>query len=603
MKISTKLIIPILISILLFIDKSFAQVKKYVLLEQFTQASCGPCAAENPSFNSNILGGPHKSKIHHIAYHVFWPGVDPMYNADPNNCKARVNYYGVQGVPDLYLQGLTWAGSAGSISNTLISNAALNSSPVAVAVKETSSGTTRNVTVKIFIYGSVNPGNYVLRTAVVENPVNYSSPPGSNGEKFFPGVFRKMLPSASGSVLNLPAIGDSLVFNYSYNLSSGWIPANVYSIAFIEEDNSKIVLNSGSSLDPPISFALPKAKFTTTNSNACVGKAVQFSDASLNFPQSWEWSFPGGNPSTSNLQNPQVVYNTPGTYDVKLKVNGLGNGIDSTHLIGYIQVGKPGAPAPFLQGFEPVSFPPQGWSVNNPDQLKSWARTQSAKKSGNASAYINNYNYNVVGAIDELISPSWDLSSLTNPSLHFQLAYIYYSDPNFTDTLEVFISDCGSNYISIYKKWGNALATAPSGMDPFVPDASAWRQEIIDLSAYKGSENAKLKFRQISGAQNNLYIDDIELLDANGIDEFNHNDAPVLFPIPSKGYIYISMKSLRPEAFRVYDLAGKLVYSSTGNAKQDNSFVYDLHTLDNGIYTAEIISGNSHKFQKLVLIK
>jgi PKD repeat protein len=33
---------------------------------------------------------------------------------------------------------------------------------------------------------------------------------------------------------------------------------------------------------------------------------------------SWNWSFPGGNPATSTQQNPMVVYDTPGTYDVSL---------------------------------------------------------------------------------------------------------------------------------------------------------------------------------------------------------------------------------------------------------------------------------------------
>ena len=35
---------------------------------------------------------------------------------------------------------------------------------------------------------------------------------------------------------------------------------------------------------------------------------------------SWEWSFPGGSPSTSNLEDPIVVYSSPGSYDVTLKI-------------------------------------------------------------------------------------------------------------------------------------------------------------------------------------------------------------------------------------------------------------------------------------------
>jgi PKD repeat protein len=49
---------------------------------------------------------------------------------------------------------------------------------------------------------------------------------------------------------------------------------------------------------------------------------VQFENTSTN-ATSYEWTFPGGNPSTSTLLNPTVVYNTPGKFDVTLvAING-----------------------------------------------------------------------------------------------------------------------------------------------------------------------------------------------------------------------------------------------------------------------------------------
>ena len=33
----------------------FSQATKYVLFEHFTQASCGPCASQNPGFQDDIL--------------------------------------------------------------------------------------------------------------------------------------------------------------------------------------------------------------------------------------------------------------------------------------------------------------------------------------------------------------------------------------------------------------------------------------------------------------------------------------------------------------------------------------------------------------------
>ncbi len=72
-------------------------------------------------------------------------------------------------------------------------------------------------------------------------------------------------------------------------------------------------------VDPPV------ADFTADNTTICKGDTVQFTDTSTNVPTVWEWTFEGGTPATSDLENPEVVYNTPGTYDVTLKaVNQFG---------------------------------------------------------------------------------------------------------------------------------------------------------------------------------------------------------------------------------------------------------------------------------------
>ncbi len=49
---------------------------------------------------------------------------------------------------------------------------------------------------------------------------------------------------------------------------------------------------------------------------ACAGEAVQFNDISSFSPTSWQWTFEGGNPSSSSEQNPSVNYAGPGVYGV-----------------------------------------------------------------------------------------------------------------------------------------------------------------------------------------------------------------------------------------------------------------------------------------------
>jgi PKD repeat protein len=61
--------------------------------------------------------------------------------------------------------------------------------------------------------------------------------------------------------------------------------------------------------------APPVASFSTS-STRCVGQSITFTDASTNSPTSWTWSFPGGTPSSSTVQNPTVTYTAAGTYTI-----------------------------------------------------------------------------------------------------------------------------------------------------------------------------------------------------------------------------------------------------------------------------------------------
>ncbi|MEO6037237.1 MAG: PKD domain-containing protein, partial [Saprospiraceae bacterium] len=62
----------------------------------------------------------------------------------------------------------------------------------------------------------------------------------------------------------------------------------------------------------------PSAGFTANTTTGCADLTVHFTDLSSGNTTSWNWTFPGGTPSSSTAQNPTVVYSTPGTYDVTL---------------------------------------------------------------------------------------------------------------------------------------------------------------------------------------------------------------------------------------------------------------------------------------------
>lgn len=81
----------------------------------------------------------------------------------------------------------------------------------------------------------------------------------------------------------------------------------------------------------------PTASFTANDQNICEGTTINYTDASTNSPASWNWSFPGGSPTSSILQNPTVTYNTAGTYNAQLIVSN-GDGSDTILFSNYITV-------------------------------------------------------------------------------------------------------------------------------------------------------------------------------------------------------------------------------------------------------------------------
>jgi len=63
------------------------------------------------------------------------------------------------------------------------------------------------------------------------------------------------------------------------------------------------------------------AMFEADIEELCAGGEVSFTDLSTPGITSWEWTFEGGTPENSNEQNPVVMYEMTGTFDVSLTVS------------------------------------------------------------------------------------------------------------------------------------------------------------------------------------------------------------------------------------------------------------------------------------------
>jgi len=82
----------------------------------------------------------------------------------------------------------------------------------------------------------------------------------------------------------------------------------------------------------------PVADFTAGDTIICAEDCINFTDLSTDAPTSWQWSFPGGIPSSSTSQNPtNICYDTTGFYDIQLIVTNA-NGSDTLTKFDYIKV-------------------------------------------------------------------------------------------------------------------------------------------------------------------------------------------------------------------------------------------------------------------------
>lgn len=160
------------------------------------------------------------------------------------------------------------------------------------------------------------------------------------------------------------------------------------------------------------------AAFTGTPTTICTGGSVTFTDQSLASPTTWNWSFPGGTPSTFSGQTPPaIVYSAPGTYDVTLTVTN-GSGTDSEVKTGYITVKSviadfTGSPASVIVG-NSVTFAstsqcsPTSWNWSFPGGTPSSYNGQTPP----AVTYSTTGTYNVSLAVSN--SSGSDTKTKTN---------------------------------------------------------------------------------------------------------------------------------------------------------------------------------------------
>lgn len=89
-------------------------------------------------------------------------------------------------------------------------------------------------------------------------------------------------------------------------------------------------------IDNIIFVNLPIASFNSNITSGCGPLEIQFNDNSTGATE-WNWSFPGGTPANSTDENPIIIYNTSGIYNVSLVASNA-SGNNSSTQTSYIEV-------------------------------------------------------------------------------------------------------------------------------------------------------------------------------------------------------------------------------------------------------------------------
>jgi PKD repeat protein len=358
----------------------------------------------------------------------------------------------------------------------------------------------------------------------------------------------------------------------------------------------------------PAVLCAPIADFITTTPSVCEGASVTFTNFSYNADtMGFSWQFPGGNPSTSNLANPVVQYAASGIYSVTLTVSNAAGSSTKVRTSYIIVNGAAVFTAPYVNSFESAGdFPHYDGYVLNPDNGNTWQRFISAGSSGTSSIRINNFSGNTMGEMDDYVLPSFNLTYITQPTLTFKYAHAQRSSTS-DDGLKVFVSvNCGQTWQQRLYLHGATLATAPITASNFTPTSTQWVQQSVNLLAYAGLPNLRIKFQGISNEGNNVYVDEINLNGIVGIQESGLvANSFVVFPNPSNGNTAVSFDLLHSEivSWTLTDITGRVI--NTSNQFELQSGHHNISVggdLRAGVYFVMLKAGNSITSLKLVVI-
>ncbi len=404
-------------------------------------------------------------------------------------------------------------------------------------------------------------------------------------------------------------VGTRRAVYYRNNASAAWqlynsgLPASTFSTQLAINYRQGVVWNATNRsvyeaplvelTNPPLA-QIAADKFVVD----CFDNVVHFADNSAMSAQgaAWQWSFPGGNPTSSTDQNPTVTYSAPGFYNVTLTVTDV-NGNNSQTLNSFIKYIATADTVNLVQDFEALGFPDNRWRLLSSNTIN-WSLadvTQGPQCLPTKALSVQNYYIENPGDEAWLLSPPVSLAGLISPQITYYYAYANY--PDYNDGFRVEISNnCGTSWQTLFEASGTALTTVNPTTDAFAPtNCSEWVQKNHDISSYIG-DTVLFRFAGINAYGNNLYLDDINITGQPNALEETTVAATQVFPNPGYGDFFIRTQQ-KAINVTVYSATGQQVYNTQLNEGTSKISV----EVASGLYLFKIEGKSTTEYLKVIV--
>ncbi len=272
------------------------------------------------------------------------------------------------------------------------------------------------------------------------------------------------------------------------------------------------------------------ANFVADQTESCKGVEIQFDGTSFGATK-YNWSFPGGSPSTSTQEDPKILYSNGGVFDVTLTVTDNGGNEVIARRRNYIEIVDPllearefAVKADFNDGLFPEEY-----SVVNPDFGYTFEVAEVDVDGDGMALILNNFDYKseLKGNRDIIETGIFSAVGVKKYLLSFDYAYTYinshFADGSFvgerTDSLIVRIPKlCGVDEQELWRVGGDDLRTVPPKTIAFVPSNSDWKYKEFEILVGEDLEYLSFELENRSYNGNNLYIDNLNVVPDYSVD-------------------------------------------------------------------------------------